>query len=248
MQDNPASWDFCRNKWQLTLFLSFKVAIKPIFAYFVVHKSLTLFILTLVVYLYIIFFFLQRSWCCSNSLHTRTLYPFSFLVPVNNRVRKQGGCDDGMKWNVILVSLWHADSGVSVQKEREREHLINLWRAQSATETSSGQIELTAQFWVCVWWLLLGRRRGIWFWWIVCAGADRDLSGLEQGIHGRGCHSTGLSSLLLLLFISLGGRVLKQRAGYSDGAESRTSRVEVHLVFIGAGEERGGRGLSRPER
>lgn len=42
--------------------------------------------------------------------------------------------------------------------------------------------------------------------------------------------------------------MLKQRAGYSDGAESRASGVEVHLVFVGAGEEGGGRGLSRPER
>lgn len=134
------------------------------------------------------------------------------------------------------------------RKRKERGHLVNLRGAQSATETSSGQIQLTAQFRVCVWCLLLWGRRGVWFWRIVCAGADGDLSGVKQGVHGRGGPGTGVSFLILLFFFSLGGWVLKQRARYSHGAESRASGVEVHLVFVRAGEERGGRGLSWTER
>lgn len=42
--------------------------------------------------------------------------------------------------------------------------------------------------------------------------------------------------------------MLKQSARYSDGAESRASGVKIYLVFIRAGEEWSGRGLSRPEK
>lgn len=157
-----------------------------------------------------------------------------------------------LNWSIILVirtlCVTMTCRRWSFCPEREGTgHLVNLWRAQSATETSSGQLELTAKFRVCVWCLLLGWRRSVWFWRIVCAGADGDLSGVEQGVHGWGGHNTGVSSLLLF-FVNLGGRVLKQRAGYSDGAESWASGVEVHLVFVRAGEERGGRGLSWPEK